>query len=143
MAVASQCRDSTHSRPWRHVTSKAAGRSTAGAAASGACEGHLECDAGDGQTWQHTIPFSDRYSIAANLYRLPDLAHPYRNVTNGDGEPWIMINLRLATLPQGPFAEAKLSTEPCAGREIALSGAGKRCNGPDWLTRQIPIAEAS
>lgn len=42
---------------------------------------------GDGQTWQHTIPFSDRYSIVANLYRLPDLAHPYRNVTNGDGVP--------------------------------------------------------
>lgn len=37
----------------------------------------------DGQTWQHMITFSERYSIAANLYRLPDLAHPYRNVSNG------------------------------------------------------------
>ena len=38
----------------------------------------------DGQTWQHTISFTDRYSIAANLYRLPDLGHPYRNVDNGE-----------------------------------------------------------
>ena len=37
----------------------------------------------DGQTWQHMITFSERYSIAANLYRLPDLNRPYRNVTNG------------------------------------------------------------
>lgn len=38
----------------------------------------------DGQTWQRTVPFSNRYSITANLYLLPDLGHPYRNVTNGD-----------------------------------------------------------
>jgi hypothetical protein len=37
----------------------------------------------DGHTWQRTILFTDRYSIVADLYRLPDLAHPYRYVTNG------------------------------------------------------------
>jgi hypothetical protein len=38
----------------------------------------------DGQTWQRIIPFTDKYTITANLYRLPDLSHPYRDVTNGD-----------------------------------------------------------
>ena len=38
----------------------------------------------DGQTWQRTISFTDSYSIVANLYRLPDLSHPYRTVANGD-----------------------------------------------------------
>jgi hypothetical protein len=38
----------------------------------------------NGQTWQRTISFTDRYSIAADLYRLPDLSHPYRNVDNGE-----------------------------------------------------------
>lgn len=38
----------------------------------------------DGQTWQRTVSFSNGYSITANLYLLPDLSHPYRNVTNGD-----------------------------------------------------------
>jgi hypothetical protein len=37
----------------------------------------------DGQTWRRTIPFTDKYLIAADLYRLPDLSHPYRNVGNG------------------------------------------------------------
>jgi hypothetical protein len=37
-----------------------------------------------GQTWQRTITFTDKYSVVADLYRLPDLSHPYRNVTNGD-----------------------------------------------------------
>ena len=40
----------------------------------------------DGQTWEHTVSFTDKYSIAADLYRLPDLSHPYRNV--GNGELW-------------------------------------------------------
>ena len=35
------------------------------------------------QTWRRIISFSDRYLIAADLYRLPDLARPYRNVDNG------------------------------------------------------------
>jgi hypothetical protein len=39
----------------------------------------------DGQTWQRTVTFTARYSIAADLYRLPDLTHPYRYVaTDGD-----------------------------------------------------------
>ena len=38
----------------------------------------------DGQTWQHTVPFTEKYSIAADLYRLPDLSHPYRDVDNGE-----------------------------------------------------------
>jgi hypothetical protein len=39
---------------------------------------------GSGQTWQRTVPYTNRYSIAAKLYRLPDMSKPYRNVTNGD-----------------------------------------------------------
>jgi hypothetical protein len=34
----------------------------------------------DGQTWQQPIPITGRHAIAADLYRLPDLAHPYRRV---------------------------------------------------------------
>ncbi len=43
----------------------------------------------DGQTWQRAVPFTDKYTtIAANLYRLPDLTHPYRYVaTDGDKGP--------------------------------------------------------
>jgi hypothetical protein len=39
---------------------------------------------GNGRTWKRTVPFSNRYSIAAKLYLLPDLSEPYRNVTNGE-----------------------------------------------------------
>ena len=34
----------------------------------------------DGQTWQQAVPFSAKDKLAANLYRLPDLTHPYRYV---------------------------------------------------------------
>ena len=34
----------------------------------------------DGQTWQWLVPFTGRSAISASLYRLPDLAHPYRHV---------------------------------------------------------------
>jgi len=35
----------------------------------------------DGQTWQRSITFTGTYTLAADLYRLPDLTHPYRYVT--------------------------------------------------------------
>jgi uncharacterized membrane protein len=35
----------------------------------------------DGQTWQRSMPFTGKYTLTANLYRLPDLTHPYRYVT--------------------------------------------------------------
>lgn len=38
----------------------------------------------NGQTWQRTISFTDRYPIDADLYRLPDLSQPFREVDNGD-----------------------------------------------------------
>jgi uncharacterized membrane protein len=42
----------------------------------------------NGDTWQRTVPFNRKGSLAANLYRLPDLTTPYRYVdTNGDGAP--------------------------------------------------------
>jgi hypothetical protein len=34
----------------------------------------------DGQTWHRTVTVTARYALAADLYRLPDLAHPYRHV---------------------------------------------------------------
>lgn len=39
----------------------------------------------DGQSWTRQISFTRRYPLAAELYRLPDLIHPYRYVTTGDG----------------------------------------------------------
>ena len=42
----------------------------------------------DGDSWQRTVPFNRKGSLAANLYRLPDLTTPYRHVnTNGDEAP--------------------------------------------------------
>jgi hypothetical protein len=38
-----------------------------------------------GQTWRRAVPFTDRYAMAANLYRLPDLARPYRHVGTAGG----------------------------------------------------------
>lgn len=38
----------------------------------------------NGQTWQRTISFTDRYPIGADLYRLPDMSQPFREVDNGD-----------------------------------------------------------
>ena len=35
----------------------------------------------EGQTWQRSITFTGTYTLAADLYRLPDLTHPYRYVT--------------------------------------------------------------
>jgi len=34
----------------------------------------------NGQTWRQTPAFNGTYTIAASLYKLPDLAHPYRHV---------------------------------------------------------------
>jgi hypothetical protein len=36
----------------------------------------------NGQTWQRDIPYTSKYSVAANLYRLPNLRDPYRTVGN-------------------------------------------------------------
>lgn len=33
-----------------------------------------------GQTWRRQVPFTGHAVIAASLYRLPDLSHPYRHV---------------------------------------------------------------
>jgi hypothetical protein len=33
-----------------------------------------------GKTWRRAVPYTDRHAIVANLYRLPDLAQPYRHV---------------------------------------------------------------
>lgn len=42
----------------------------------------------NGDTWQRTVAFNHKGSLAANLYRLPDLTTPYRHVnTNGDEAP--------------------------------------------------------
>ncbi len=42
----------------------------------------------NGDTWQQTMPFDSKLSLAANLYRLPDVTTPYRRVyTNGDKAP--------------------------------------------------------
>jgi len=35
------------------------------------------------QTWQRAVPFTGTYALTANLYRLPDLSHPYRYVSTG------------------------------------------------------------
>ena len=40
----------------------------------------LNLTLGDGRTWQRTVPFTGQYTLAAYLYRLPDLTHPYRYV---------------------------------------------------------------
>jgi hypothetical protein len=37
----------------------------------------------DGRTWQRSVPVTGDGTLAANLYRLPDLTHPYRYVTTG------------------------------------------------------------
>lgn len=34
-----------------------------------------------GQTWQRSVPLTGATSVAASLYRLPDLTHPYRYVS--------------------------------------------------------------
>jgi uncharacterized membrane protein len=41
----------------------------------------------NGQTWQRPIAFSSSYPISASLYRLPDLAHPYRHVATDEQAP--------------------------------------------------------
>jgi hypothetical protein len=40
----------------------------------------------NGQTWQRSVPFTGKYNLAANLYRLPDLTHPYRYVSTGSNK---------------------------------------------------------
>jgi hypothetical protein len=37
----------------------------------------------DGETWQRSAPVSGRGTLTADLYRLPDLTHPYRYVSTG------------------------------------------------------------
>ena len=39
---------------------------------------------GEGRTWQRPVPDSGQV-LAAGLYRLPDLTHPYRYVSVGPG----------------------------------------------------------
>ena len=36
-----------------------------------------------GGTWQHAVTYTTKYLITADLYRLPDLRHPFRKVDNG------------------------------------------------------------
>jgi hypothetical protein len=38
---------------------------------------------GEGRSWQRTVPFTGKQVLAARLYRLPDLTHPYRHVSVG------------------------------------------------------------
>lgn len=38
---------------------------------------------GEGQTWQRTMPYTGHGTITADLYRLPDLGHPYRYASAG------------------------------------------------------------
>jgi hypothetical protein len=41
----------------------------------------------NGQSWQRVIPVGDQGAVAARLYRLPDLAHPYRSASTADRSP--------------------------------------------------------
>jgi hypothetical protein len=41
----------------------------------------------DGQGWQRVIPVSGTGALAARLYRLPDLTHPYRYVSTATRPP--------------------------------------------------------
>ena len=36
---------------------------------------------GEGRTWRRSVPFTGKQTLAARLYRLPDLTHPYRYVS--------------------------------------------------------------
>jgi hypothetical protein len=38
----------------------------------------------NGQTWQQTVPYTRTYGIAADLYKMPELSEPYREVDNGE-----------------------------------------------------------
>ena len=38
---------------------------------------------GEGRSWRRTVPFTGKEVLAAGLYRLPDLTHPYRHVSVG------------------------------------------------------------
>jgi hypothetical protein len=38
---------------------------------------------GDGRTWQRSVLVTGKQDLAAELYRLPDLTHPYRYVSIG------------------------------------------------------------
>jgi hypothetical protein len=38
----------------------------------------------DGQSWDQTVAYTTNYQLAANLYLLPDLTKPYRQVDNGE-----------------------------------------------------------
>jgi uncharacterized membrane protein len=40
---------------------------------------------GEGRTWQRQVPVTGKQTMAAALYRLPDLTHPYRYVSVGRG----------------------------------------------------------
>jgi uncharacterized membrane protein len=40
---------------------------------------------GEGRTWQRSVPSTGKQVLAAGLYRLPDLTHPYRYVSVGPG----------------------------------------------------------
>jgi len=38
---------------------------------------------GDGRTWQRSVLVIGKPTLTADLYRLPDLTHPYRYVSVG------------------------------------------------------------
>ena len=38
----------------------------------------------NGQSWTHTVAYTTAYPIAANLYLLPNISTPYRQVHNGE-----------------------------------------------------------
>jgi uncharacterized membrane protein len=40
---------------------------------------------GDGRTWQRSVLVTGKQTLTADLYRLPDLTHPYRYVSVGPG----------------------------------------------------------
>jgi uncharacterized membrane protein len=40
---------------------------------------------GEGRTWQRSVPVTGKQTMAAALYRLPDLTHPYRHVSVDPG----------------------------------------------------------
>jgi hypothetical protein len=41
----------------------------------------------DGQSWGQTVAYTTNYQLTANLYLLPDLTKPYRQVDNGETPP--------------------------------------------------------
>ena len=40
----------------------------------------------NGRIWQRPVPFTGTYALSADLYRLPDVTHPYRYVSTGSAK---------------------------------------------------------